>query len=379
VPRETLVAGAREAFELGARLDWKSHDPYDLLLSPLGRAVQSRSWLGARVVVQIGRRSGTGVRRLLRVPEHEEPKALAEFLRASARLSAAGARWAQPFTAELARRLRDRSIETVDGRGWGLDFPYASRFVSVARGTPNLYVTTVACQALLEHHDAARDPAALEAAVDGCRFILDGLGWFEHRGRRWLRYWRGLDTPAVNVQASAAALLARAGAAVGDERLLVSADHAAGAALGAQRGDGSWPYSDDGRGDFVDGFHTGFTLQGLAEYAAAREPDTIEGTEDAVRRGFVYFGDHLLTPDGLPRRVADGKVSLDGQNVAQCIQTLVVCKRDSRDTLAAHRLWRGCLARRLGGGGSRFPALRWTVGPAVLATAYLLSSSSNST
>jgi hypothetical protein len=368
------VAAARDAFALAARLGWQSHDPYDLLLSPLGRAVQERSWLGARVVVQVGRRTGKPVRRLLHVPEHHEPKALSDFLRAAALLVRSGEAWAEPFAPELASRLRSASVAADAGRGWGLCFPYASRFISVERGVPNLYVTTAACHALLDYHELDGDAAAFETAIDGCRFIVDGLGSFEHRGRRWLRYWRHLDSPVVNVQASAASLLARAGAACGDDRLIGRADDAVDAVLTAQRSDGSWPYSDDGRAEFVDGFHTGFTLQGLADYAALRGSDAVR---DAIARGFGYFVDHLLTADGLPRGVADGKPSLEGQNVAQCIQTLVVCSRGPHDASAAGELWQRCGPRLLSSRGDRFPALRWTIAPAVLATAYLAASTSN--
>jgi glycosyltransferase involved in cell wall biosynthesis len=363
----SLTAAARHAFELGSRREWKSHDPYDLLLSPAARGLQARSWLGARVIVQVGKRSGTRLRRAMRVPQHEEPKALAEFLRAAAMLSTEGEEWAQAYVDELSVRLQAHATAQIGGYGWGLEFPYASRFVNAERGAANVYVTTVACQALLDHHDLTGDEAALATALAGCRFILDGLGTFEHRGRRWLRYWHGLDTPAVNVQASAASLLARAGFA-GD------ADLAAEAALSAQRDDGSWPYSDDGRASFVDGFHTGFTLQGLTEYATSRGAEAATGVDEAVERGFSFFKAHLLTSDGLPRGVADGKVKLEGQNVAQCVQTLAVCGRAPDDRDAAMRLWRLGVEPLLRGRGSRFPALRWDIGPAVLATSYLLRS-----
>jgi hypothetical protein len=148
--------------------------------------------------------------------------------------------------------------------------------------------------------------------------------------------------------------------------------------MAAQRRDGSWSYSEDGRAPFVDGFHTGYTLQGLAEYDTAREGDAAAGAHAAVDRGFAYFVEHLLTSDGLPRGIADGPPSLDGQNVAQCVQTLVVCAREPAHLQSAEQLWGRCLPRLLSGGGDRFPALRWTVAPAVLATAYLASSSSSS-
>jgi hypothetical protein len=224
-------------------------------------------------------------------------------------------------------------------------------------------VTTAACQALLDYDDLTQDTRARVAAEEGGRFILEDLGWFECGGKPWLRYWPGRETPTINVQASAAALLTRLG-------LRDAADQAAEVALCTQRPDGSWPYSVDSRAQFIDGFHTGFTLQGLAEYATLGGRHRAAAAE-AVERGFLYFAAHLLTPDGLPRSVADGRPGLDGQNVSQCIQTLVACGGPD-DFKAAGRLWHAYVEPLLGGGG-RFTALRWNVGPAVLATAYLLA------
>lgn len=375
VPREALVAAARRAFEIAERLDWKSYDPFDVLLSPYARRLQVRSQFAARGLVQIGKRSGCRLRRLLKVPRHEEPKALADFLRAAVILAQTGEEWANEHVAELSHRLRLRAVTTSPGRGWGLEFPYASRFGTIQRGAPNIYTTTTACQALLDDYDLTRRGGALEAARDGSAFILDGLGTFEHGGRQWLRYVSGLGDPIVNVQASGASLFARIGARLDDRRMLRAADTAAETVLASQRSDGSWPYSVDGRAHFVDGFHTGFTLQGLAEYASVRTAGIPE-IESALRVGFAYFKQHLITPDGLPRGFADGRVSLDGQNLGQCIQTLIACSDDAAtDTRNAARLWRIGLEMKFvcqKGKGESFPALRWTLGPAVLATAFLL-------
>jgi len=366
---DDLLEPVRSTFELGARLHWQSHDPFDALLSPLGPPLQRVSQLAARVLVQAGKRSGTGFRRLLRVPEHEEAKTFSDFLSAAAIL-APDADWAGAYVDELSRRLRAAATELPAGRGWGYAFPYTSRFVS-AGGVPNLYVTTAACQALLDRYDLDDDPAALGAALDGCRFILDGLGWIEHGGSPWLRYWPGSESPVVNVQASGASLLARAARVAGDDRFAGAADRAVEAVLSTQRPDGSWLYSADGRGGFVDGFHTGFTLQGLVEYAAHRT-DGLD-VADAIGRGLAYFEQHLLTADGLPRGYADGKPGLDGQNVAQCIQTLVLCDGGPSACERAARLWRDFVRGLLTGESEArsYPALRWDLGPAVLATAHL--------
>jgi hypothetical protein len=371
--RDELVGALREGLELGARMDWRSHDPYDLLLSPLARAVQAHWWFGARLVVQAGKHSGSGLRRIVGVPQHEEPKALADHLRAACGLIHQREESAEAHAAELSERLRKSAVCTETGLGWGLDFPYASRFVNVGARTPNLYVTICAVQALVELLDLRREPATVDAVAKGTRFIVDDLGTFEHDGLRWLRYWTGLEAPTVNVQALAASLLAQAGATLEDERMLSAADEAAETVIRTQRPDGSWPYSTDGRASFVDGFHTGFTLQGLSEYAARRGTNADAATA-AVERGYAYFLSHLLTPDGLPRGFSDGKVSLDGQNIAQCVQTLVVCGAPA-DLEHAFKLWRLGVAGPLRGAASaegRFVALRWRSGPAALATAYLL-------
>ncbi len=370
LPREALIAFAREAFELGETLDWKSHDPYDLLLTPFARTLFQRSSLLARLLLQAGRRSGSRVRQLLRVPVHEEPKALADFLQAATLLSRLGEGWAARYANELSVRLRERAAAGSTGLGWGLGFPSVTRFISVAAGEPNIYTTTCACQALLDHHEATQDPASLEAAFLGAQFIRTDLGSFTHHGRMWLRYAPASTGAVINVQASAASLFARLGRREDSSMdLLEAADSAAETVISSQSSDGSWTYSADERGAFTDGFHTGFTLQGLQEYHSQRRQRAASGTTRAIDAGFTYFKKHLLTPDGLPRGFADGRVSLDGQNLAQCINTLLACGGDDgvRD---AGRLWR-LAAEQRGVQVSPFPALRWTIGPLVLATAAL--------
>lgn len=371
---EGIELQARAAFATAEQMHWRSHDPFDLLLSPICRPLQPLSpWL-ARVAVQVGRRSGKRLRSVLRVPVHEEPKAIADYLRAAARLSLAGRSWADPFVAPLTSRLLATASADTDGCAWGLGFPYASRFVNVAAGTPNIYVTLASADALLDAWDVSHHPPLLAVVEGACRFLVESLGLFEHRGKQWLRYWPESDARIVNVQASAASLLARSGQRLGDEKLSRLADQAAETTIGTQRTDGSWAYSEDGRAPFVDGFHTGFVLQGLSEYARCR-PQTESAALGAVEAGLGYFKRRLIAPNGLPRGLAGRQVSLDPQNVAQCVQTLAICAADERELLAAADLWRKAAA--LGASPlaprSGTVCLRWALGPGVLAAASLVT------
>jgi hypothetical protein len=372
VPSEitALENAARCAFDTASGIDWRSYDPFDLLLSPYLGGLRRRSPLAARVFVQIGKRSGARTRRLLRVPTHEEPKALADYLRAAVLLSSLGRDWATTWVEPLVKRLRG-----IDGTpGWGLAFPYVSRFTNAGAGTPNIYVTSAVVEALLDAVVLSDEPGVAECAHAGMRFVVEELGAVTHGGHRWLRYWADNDARIVNVQASAAGLLARVDSQVGDPQLGALADDLIDTVLATQRADGSWPYSDEPTGSFIDGFHTGFTLQGLTEYIRRRGDGTrAASVADAVRLGLGYFHEHLMSPDGLPRGFADGGVSLDTQNVAQCIQTHVVCARDASDLTAAFRLWSATAVAATTTGSAEDAALRWSLGPRVLATAHLLS------
>lgn len=365
-PTIELRAAARRAFELGESVEWRSHDPFDLLLSPYGRLL-ARSSFAARMWIQAGRRTGRRTRRVLRVPEHREPKALADFLRAAVILGRSDDASYLETAERLAGLLEASGAAGRTGRGWGLSFDYVSRFGRVDANTPNAYTTMGVAEALLDWDDG-RAREAVSPAISGAReFLLGDLRGLTYGGSVWFRYTSGGSAPIVNIQASAAALFARLAWSRGDTEAEAIAHAAAQTTISAQRPDGSWPYSVDGRADFVDGFHTGFTLEGLHRYLAQAGVSAIDGTKEAIAHGFTYFQDHLMAGDGLPRAFADGATSTDAQNAAQCIQTLLSCGGESQIDRALE-VWRAALSRHLSPRREELLSLRWNVAPAVLAT-----------
>ncbi len=165
------VEAARACFLIAERSDWKSGDPYDILLSPALGAVRRVSPFASRVLIQAGRRMGPGLRRALGVPAHEEAKAISDYLEAAVLLAETGADWARQALQPLADRLVRRAIHAPHGVGWGLEFPYVSRYVSVPARTPNIYQTTNALVALMGAHSVLRDDALLEWITRGFEFI----------------------------------------------------------------------------------------------------------------------------------------------------------------------------------------------------------------
>ena len=87
-------------------------------------------------------------------------------------------------------------------------------------------------------------------------------------------------------------------------------------ALSAQREDGTWPYSVESRGSWVDSFHTGFVLEALLD---------LRGwgwnvPEPALERGYAAYRG-FFDPDGGGRLFRRPKSPYDAHSIAQGILT----------------------------------------------------------
>jgi hypothetical protein len=124
-----------------------------------------------------------------------------------------------------------------------------------------------------------------------------------------------------------------------------------------QAADGSWPYSEEPYGRWVDGFHTGFVLEGLAR--VARESGDA-GLTRALDRGAGYYVAQLFGPDGEPKYYPDRPHPYDALSAAQGVETLMMSlggpaagavpgqlawirghllRRDGRVAYQVHRRW----------------------------------------
>jgi hypothetical protein len=274
-----------------------------------------------------------------------------------------GVDWPEQYIGQLGDRLCRLAVPTTHGCGWGLGFPYASRFVSVPARTPNAYTTISCVLALARAAAKTGDERLLTAAQAGARAISSDLGIVDDGARRWFRYWPHNDACIVNLQALIAGCFAQLGRTVGDQRLIDEAELAAEITSAAQHEDGSFPYSLDDRGSFVDAFHTGFVLEGLSRFRDAGG----QLSASCVPHGVDYLQARLMAPSGLPRSSPDGRVVQDGQNVGQLVQTLALCG-DAGQTRLACEVWQAHAQPTAFGPTA---SLRWDVGPIVLAGAHL--------
>jgi len=331
---EILTTILRDAEAKG----WKGADPYDGLSSRVGALTLPFGAFPRFALSQAVLRSPLA-RRIANPPHTENPKGLALFLGAAVRgRDVLGRARADTLCDSLRVRLFDRSIESPGGRGWGYPFPWQSRSFWAPAETPNTVATATAAWQLLEAGEAIYDLRAIALGLSAALFLSREFHFTPVGNGAAISYTANDRTRVVNLSALAARLFGRVARGQAHSRWRELADQLTEFVLGAQRADGSWPYSIDRGGDWEDSFHTGFILESLLDLrqaGAAVPSETIERGFEAYRRFFHPDGAALLYPK------ADSP--LDAHSAAQGIVTFARLHTDE-GTPAIRRDWARTMA-----------------------------------
>ena len=302
------MAHAREAAErLSRRLEQEGFagwDPYDALSSPLLRALGGAPLL-RRLAIQSLKRSPLNLRPVLAIRKRPHTKGLALLTSAYVRLG----------RYDLALRVRDMLLQRAlpDG-GWGYDFDVQTRWGYYRAGQSNAVVTAFAAHALrdsLEFDESRESKAALDVALEfAARDLLVRRG-----DECFFVYFAGGEAPIHNSNLLVATVFARADRATGRDVARPAVQYT----LDRQRPDGTWPYGEASGLAWIDGFHTAYVLERLAEwYTAEPEPSLAA----AIERGTEAYVNRLIDPDGAPRATIDRRFPLDVHAAASAITAL---------------------------------------------------------
>jgi hypothetical protein len=360
----------------GEARDWRGYDPYDALNSPLAPYLTLGTRLGRRVLTQAVKLSPLNPRPVLRIAPAWNAKAIA--LVASAYAGLGAARDDETALGQARRWLRwlvdNGSADT--GLGWGYNFDVQTRFFSYPRGTPNVIATSFAAHALLDGQELLGEELWGVAAERSCEFLLGRL--LEDDGERvYFRYLPAEKELVHNANVLGCSVLARTAALLGRADLAEAVRRALPATLDAQRRNGSWPYAEGEGHGWVDNFHTGYVLEGLAVC------DTVLPVRSQLDRGVEYWERELFLPDGTPKYFAERIWPIDAHNYAQAIETwLAVVPWRTGALDAAERCAAQLVERMLTPDGhvafqqrrwwtSTVPYVRWTTAPAFRALARL--------
>jgi len=366
---------------------WAGYDPYDALNSEVFKALPL---LNARLprltLTQVMKRSPVNLRRVMRIPKTQNPKAMALFLLAFLNLAKT-----EPDNPEdLARLMIDRLI-ALRSPGlsywcWGYSFPWQTRTIVVPVAAPNLVCTTFVAGALLDAYEQRQDSRCLGMVVSASEYILDELYWEDGDSAGFSYPQPRLKSQTHNANLLAAALLCRVYKHTAEERFLIPALKAARYSVAKQHADGSWHYGEGPSQDWIDNFHTGYNLCSLE--SIGRSTDTTE-FESSLRRGFEFYRSHFFRKDGAAKYFHNRTYPIDIHSVAQSIITLLTCNRLDPDNVrlthtvlrwAMDHMWddRGFFYYRvLRLGTIRTSYMRWSQAWMLLAMSKLLCESSS--
>jgi hypothetical protein len=315
-------------------------DPYDALNATRVPGVALSSRRGRQLLTQAVKRSPVELRRALGIPEGVSAYTLGHVLSACARLSEAGdvADMAKVAT-EASNRLRELALPGYSGSCWGYHFDVQTRFFFYARTTPNVVATAFAVKGLWEATEAGLLDASAQV-LRACDFILADLPRVSEGDGQSFGYIPTSDTVVHNANMLAALVLVLGYRAGGRGELLEEASRAARFVARYQRDDGAWPYSERADAAWVDGFHTGFVLEGLNAVALATEDAELGSS---VRRGLNYYLDHFVGAQGEPNYYDDRALPYDALSAAEGIEVLGlfagnVGAREARERLTAWAL-----------------------------------------
>ena len=302
-----------------AELDgWTGSDPYDALLSPLGRAVTPFGPLPRFVLSQVILRVPMA-RVLTRPPGTVNTNALALFLGAVTRgRHTIGASRSRELAHELIAEIERRAVSADHGTlGWGYPFPWQSRSFWAPAGTPNAVVTSTVGWHALDAAEAFQSDRARALGLGAARFLATQMNHtpVDPDGAA-LSYTRSDHTRVVNISALAGRLLLRAAARSGEVDLAVVGGRLLRFVLRAERGDGTWPYACERGGGWLDSFHTGYVLESLIHARDLNFPVP----DGVLSRGIDAYG-RFFEPDGGARLTLHPSSPFDAHSAGQGMVT----------------------------------------------------------
>jgi hypothetical protein len=319
---DNLEENIKKCIQYLEKTNYKSYDVFDTLNSPfLDRLLKDKIFL-RRVAIQLNAKSPINFRPLIGVKRTVQTKTISDLLSIYSMLfKRTGKEEYRIKAKEIYKLLWERRIQIEDGFGWGLNFPYTTRFTNAGKYTPNLYNTINATHSILDYYETFHTIEINEIINGVLFFVLNYLGIVdEDDTTSWLRYYpkqTGMPTP--NVNATSASLFVRINSLMQNtiDRKLIN--KLLTYVKKSQNEDGSWYYTTTPNGKWIDGFHTGFILESLALIKAI---DPSYDTSNALAKGSDYFLTDLIDKNNIPKYFNTRTYPIESQNCAQCIQTV---------------------------------------------------------
>lgn len=319
---EKRIAQLESHFE---KTELRSFDPYDGLNTPLRKLffkirILERLWLQFIRLIPFNIRGIVGIKKMIHL------KTVSDLLSASSILY--GKTNDQKYLLKAEKYfmiLGNMDLKQCNGSGWGLRFYFTTRFIQANESSANLFNTINVLNSLLDYYtinkklDNEESCIKIKKLIDvTINFIEKELGYTETESTLIWNYWEGLKTPVYNVNALMVGFLSRYKKMFNDNKYDGHIQKTLEFLKQGQNAEGSWNYSAGSEANFIDGFHTGYILEGLS----IAKLNGVLFDEAFFEKGVKYFLENFFTKDYLPKYYNKSLYPIDGQNFAQAIQTL---------------------------------------------------------
>jgi hypothetical protein len=357
IASERLEEILRRVLEYAEGERYAGYNKFDALNSPfLKRLSFDRKWLRF-ALTQAVMRSPWNLRPLLGVEKTANPKGMALFAMA----------YLNEFKRSASEKARERAAHCLDwllengvrgahGTGWGYCFDWQSTLFFAPKGSPNAIVTFFCGEAFIKGFEILGEERYLQAAGSAARFLLRDLPVLHETGSELCIAYAPQPVGAIvlNINASAGALVAKAGSLLADPALLRDARRLISFVVERRTDYHAWYYTfPPGRSPIThDNYHTGGILDALHDY----ETYTGDGIFGEIHeKGLEYYARELFTPDGAPKYMNDAKYPHDIHGAAQGVISFSKAARlDPRYLELADRIARWTLANMFDENGGYF-------------------------
>lgn len=323
---------------------FKGWDPYDGLNSKVAQAILplKHSAILRLCVIQGFKRCPVNLRKIALVPKEYNAKGIGLFLQGYCNIydavgqnpelsSVLGSREdileRIKCLAELLIEMRSDKIFPGEYHGacWGYNFDWqARRLFLFPKYTPTVVATSFCAISLMSAYEITGERKYLETALSSSEFVLKDLHRYypdrERKDKFLFSYSKlpGNDT-VFNASLLGSRLLAYCYKYTGIQIYKDAALASVMACVDAQGLDGSWVYGLLPVQNWIDSFHTGYNLDGLAAY---EELTSDMGFRMAIEKGFDFYVKNFFEDDGRPKYYNDRTYPIDIHCTGQLFVTL---------------------------------------------------------
>jgi hypothetical protein len=196
--------------------------------------------------------------------------------------------------------LQETRCRGYDDYGWGYPFDWETRTGTIKKGTPLITTVPYVYEAFSQVYEIDQDEKWLRIMRSIAEHAFKAYRDFETAPNIASCSYTpepGGFGGVINASAYRAFLLTKAGIELSETRHLEAAQKNLNFVLASQNKDGSWYYSNDGKRDFVDHFHTCFILKALGKIEELTGDSLCRS---AIERGISYYVTHLFDATRLP-------------------------------------------------------------------------------